>query len=214
MKESRVREIFAQTKAIITQSHLVYASGKHGSEYVNKDAVYPDTEATDELCKGIAARFVLDKVEVVVAPAVGGVILSQGVARHLTKMTGRKVFGIYADKVEGSDALVVKRGYDKYVLGKRILVVDDVLTTGGSVKKLVKLVGTLGGIMVGVGVLCNRGNVQPADVEGVPKLEALISVQMAMYEEAACPLCAQGVPINTEVGEGAKYLLSRKAKAV
>ena len=188
----------------------VYASGRHGSDYVNKDAVYPDTEATDELCQGIAERFQDDIVEVVVAPAVGGVILSQGVARHLTRMTGQKVLSIYADKVEGSNGLVIKRGYEKFVPSKRVLVVDDVLTTGGSVKRLVDLVRILGGVVVGVGVLCNRGNVQPSDI-GTPKLEALISVQMATYDEAGCLLCAQGVPINTEVGEGMKFL-ARKAK--
>ena len=208
MEESRVREIFAQTGAVITDSHIVYASWKHGSDYLNKDAVYPYTEETDELCQGIADRFQNDNVEVVVAPAVGGVILSQGVARHLTKMTGQRVFGIYADKEEG-DVLVIKRGYDKYVSGKRVLVVDDVLTTGGSVKKLVELVKKMGGILAGVGVLCNRGNVQPEDIGDIPRLEALINVRMATYEEVECPLCAQGVPINTELGRGKEYLAKK-----
>jgi len=211
MEENRVKEIFAQTKAIITGSHIVYTSGKHGSDYVNKDAVYPHTEETDELCRAIAECFVDANVDVVVAPAVGGVILSQGVARHLTRITGRKVFGIYAEKADEGDALVIKRGYDKFVPKKRVLVVDDVLTTGGSVKKIVELVrNTLKGIIVGVGVLCNRGNVQSDDVGGVPVLEALINVQMVMHDPDKCPLCAEGVPINTDVGKGREFLAKKE----
>lgn len=208
MREDRVREIFTQTRAIITGSHVVYTSGKHGTDYVNKDAIYPYTEETDELCQAIAERSQDANVEVVIAPAVGGIILSQGVARHLTKMTGRKVFAIYAEKADKGDAMVAKRGYDQFIPGKRVLVVDDVLTTGGSAKKIVELVKDLKGIIVGVHVLCNRGNVQPSDVGGVP-IDALINVQMAMYEPAECPLCANGVPINTEVGKGREFLAQK-----
>ncbi len=210
MKEERVLAIFAETKAIIKNSHVIYTSGKHGSEYVNKDAVYRDPLATNELCQGIAEHFRDFNVEVVVAPVEGGINLSQGIARHLTLMTVRKIVSIFADK-EG-DTLVIKRGYDKDVPGKRILVVDDVFITGGSVKKLIELIRSLGGIVVGVGGLCNRGNVKAADLgEEVPELFTLVSVQMDMYAPAECPLCKEGVPFNTEVGKAREYL-AQKAK--
>jgi len=206
----KVEKIFAQTKAIIKNSHVVYTSGKHGSEYVNKDAVYRDTEATDEVCREIAEHFKSSNVEVVVAPVEGGINLSQGVARHLTKLTGRKVISIFADK-EG-EGLTLKRGYDKDVPDKKVLVVDDVFTTGGSVKKLIELVRTLNGEVVAVGGLCNRGGVKVTDLgEGISELFTLTSVQMAAYDEAECPLCKGGVPISTEVGKGKEYL-AKKAK--
>ncbi len=210
----RVKKIFVSTAAVITGSHIVYTSGKHGSDYVNKDAVYPHTEKTDELCQIIARRFQGMNVEVVVAPAVGGVILSEGVARHLTKMTGREVLGVYAEKTEDGESMIIKRGYDKFIPGKRVLIVDDVLTTGGSVKKLVELVKSLNGTVVGVGALCNRGNVQPADLGDVPVLDALTEVQMATYEEVECPLCAQDVPINTELGKGREFLAKKEKEKV
>ena len=206
--ELRTLEILGQSKAIITQSHIVYASGKHGSEYVNKDAVYPDTQATDELCGLIAEHFKDANVEVVVAPAVGGVILSHEVASQLTK-ADQKVIGIYADK-EG-DSLVFKRGYGEFIKERRILVVDDVLTTGGSVAKLVELSRSLGGEVVAVAVLCNRGGVKAEDIGNMPELFALSNVRMADYDEAECPLCKAGIPINTEVGKGKEYL-EKKAK--
>jgi orotate phosphoribosyltransferase len=149
---------------------------------------------------------------VVIAPVEGGINLSQGVARHLTKMTGRKVFSTYADK-EGK-ALVIKRGYGKYITGKRVLVVDDVFTTGGSVKELIKLVRSLNGEIIGVGGLCNRGGVKAIDLgEGISEFFTLVSIHMADYDEAECPLCAKGVPINTEVGKGKEYLAKKAEEA-
>lgn len=203
--------IFTQTKAIITGSHIVYTSGKHGSEYVNKDEVYVDTEATDELCEYIAEHFKESGIEVVVAPVEGGINLSQGVARHLTKMTGKKVLSVYADK-EG-EGLALKRGYGKYIPGKRVLVVDDVFTTGGSVKKLVELVRSLKGDVMAVGGLCNRGGVKSEDIAPLlPEFFTLTNVQMEMHDPADCPLCKKDIPINTEVGKGKEYL-AQKAKA-
>lgn len=96
--EKRALQIFAQSKAIITESHIVYTSGKHGSAYVNKDAVYPHTKATDELCMLLAEHFRDDNVEVVVAPVEGGVTLSHEVAGDLTDLTGNETLGVYADK--------------------------------------------------------------------------------------------------------------------
>lgn len=206
--EGRALEIFAQSKAIITGSHIIYTSGRHGSEYVNKDAVYPDTEAADELCEFIAEHFQDDEIEVVVAPVEGGITLSHEIAGDLTKLTGHKTLGVYVDKEGGT--LVFKRGYDEFVKGKRVLVADDVLTTGGSVTKLVELVRSLGGEVIAVAVLCNRGGVKAEDIGNVSELFALSNVQMESFEENDCPLCKAGVPINTEVGKGKEYL-ARKA---
>ncbi|KKU86195.1 MAG: Orotate phosphoribosyltransferase [Parcubacteria group bacterium GW2011_GWA2_47_9] len=131
MQEQEVLQILGKVGAVITNSHIVYASGKHGEAYVNKDAVYPHTKETSRLCRAIAEQFADDGVETVVAPAIGGVILSQWTAYHLSEITEREVFGVYAEKAEGGDAFVIKRGYDKVVAGKNVLVVEDVLTTGG-----------------------------------------------------------------------------------
>ncbi|MFH1714443.1 MAG: phosphoribosyltransferase family protein [Candidatus Nealsonbacteria bacterium] len=206
MGKNRVLEIFAQTKAIIKNSHIIYASGLHGSDYVNKDAVYRDPEATDELCQAIAEHFQwLNNLEVVVAPVEGGINLSQGVARHLRRLTGRKIISIFADK-EG-DTLVIRRGYDKDVPERNILVVDDIFTTGGSVKKLIELIRSLNGRVIGVGGLCDRGGVTAVDLgKNVPEPFVLIKVQMATYLPDKCPLCKAGIPFNMEVGKAKERL--------
>ena len=211
MNEQEVLQVLSKVGAVIT-GHIVYTSGLHGTAYVNKDAVYPHTEETSRLCRAIAERFAPDKVEVVIAPAIGGVILSQWTAYHLTKMNGYEVLGVYAEKSEGRNAFVIKRGYDKIVAGKNVLVVEDVLTTGGSAKKVVEATRALGGNIVGLGVLCNRGGITPEDVANPPKLFELVNVRLDAWDEKECPLCLQNVPINTDVGKGAEFLARNQSK--
>jgi len=213
MNQPEVLQILSKVGAVITDNHIVYTSGKHGTAYINKDALYPHTKETSRLCLAIAEQF--DEfykddmeVEIVIAPAVGGVILSQWTAYHLTKLTGREVLGVYADKIKvnGEDDFVIKRGYDKLISGKNVLITEDLLTTGGSVRKVVAAVRAIGGNVVGVGVICNRGDVTPADLGDVPKLFALTKVKMDAWDEEACTLCLDGVPINTDVGHGREFL--------
>ncbi len=204
-----VLDVLKKVGAVITDSHIVYTSGKHGSAYVNKDAVYPHTWETSQLCYLISRQFKNDNVQVVIAPAIGGVILMNWTAHHLTNLMGRDVLGVYAEK-EG-DGFVIKRGYDKLLAGKNVLVVEDILTTGGSVKKVIEAVRALGGNIVGLGVLCNRGGITAQDVGRVPKLFALADVNLEAWDEAECPLCAQGIPINTDVGKGREYLARKQA---
>lgn len=210
MDEQAVLELLRRVNAVTTNSHIVYTSGKHGSEYFNSDAIYPYTLLTKRLCLDLAGRFVSDEVEVVIAPAVGGVILSQWVAYHLTNLTGREILSIYAEPLDPT-RFIIRRGYERLVIGKRVLVVDGVLTTGGSAKKTVNIVREYGGEVVGLGVICNRGGVTAHDVGDVPKLEALVNIAMDAWDEDKCSLCAQRIPINTRVGHGRQFL-ERKAR--
>lgn len=210
MNEQEVLTLLAKVGAVITGSHIVYASGKHGTAYVNKDAVYPHTKETSELCRAIAKKFRSDGVQVVIAPAIGGVILSQWVATHLSELTGSEVFSVYAEKANNGDTFVIKRGYDKLVAGKNVLVVDDVITTGGSAKKVVEVTRAIGGNVIGLGALCNRGGVTPQDVADIPKLFALVNIKLDAWDEAECPFCAKGVPINPDVGKGREFLARKQ----
>ncbi len=211
MNEQEVLQVLGKVGAVIAESHIVYTSGKHGTAYVNKDAVYPHTAETSRLCRAIAERFADDNVEVVIAPAIGGVILSQWMAHHLSEMNSREVFGVYAEKSEGGDAFIIKRGYDKLIAGKNVLVVEDVLTTGGSAKKVVEATRAIGGNVVGLGVLCNRGGITPQDVADVPKLTSLVNVKLDAWDETTCPLCERNVPVNTDVGKGREFLAQKQA---
>ena len=211
MKEEEALQILGKVGAVITKSHIVYTSGRHGRDYINKDAVYPRTAEISRLCRAIAERFVNDNVQVVIAPAVGGCILSNRVAEHLSDLTGREVLGVYADK-EG-DGFVIRRGYDKLIADRRVLVVEDVLTTGGSARKVVEVARAARGKVVGLGALCNRGGITSEDVADVPRLEVLVNVKMDSWTEEECEQdgpCSRGEPINTDVGKGREFLEKKK----
>lgn len=208
MNQKEILKMFSGAGAIITDTHVVYTSGRHGSAYVNKDALYPHTGMTARLCEEMASRFKDSDIGIVVGPTVGGVILSQWVAFYLSKIQGKEILGVFAEEDENKNRFL-KRGYDKLIPGKNVLIVEDVMTTGGSVKKVVDAVRALGGNIVGCAALCNRGGVTKEDVGNVPVFEALVNIEMDSWEEAECPLCKKGVPVNTNVGKGREYLARR-----
>ncbi len=202
--QEKIREMFEKASALVFNSHLVYTSGRHGSAYVNKDALYPDTDVISKLCEEMADLVRPWNPEVVVGPALGGIILSQWLAHHLSRKMGKKIPGVYAEKDPATDSFVLRRGYDSLVKGKKAVVVEDVLTTGGSVKKLVDVIRQLGGEVLGVAALCNRGQVTNEQLGQVPKLAALLDLKFETYDPKTCPLCQQGIPINQQLGKGTK----------
>jgi orotate phosphoribosyltransferase len=186
--------------AILKDTHVIYTSGKHGSAYVNKDAVYPHTELTRDICMEMAKLYEKSDIDVVVAPAIGAVILSQWIAYHLSALNKREVLSVYAEK--SGDDFVIKRGYDKLISQKNCLIVEDVVNTGGSLLKVIQQVKKLGGKIQGAVALCNRGGVKTSDLDNIPRLEALINVSLEAWDPSECPLCKKGIPINTNVGKG------------
>lgn len=188
----RARELFEEAGAIRTGGHFVYTSGRHGSAYVNKDAVYPDTGRISELCGLLADAVEGFRPEVVCGPAVAGIIVAQWTAHHLG------VPAVYADKVDSG--LVLARGYDRIVSGKRVVVVEDVVTTGGSLARAVGAVEAAGGTTVAAAALVNRGHVDADDV-GAPVLVSLLRLDFEAVPADECELCAAGVPIDTGFGK-------------
>ncbi len=208
---NEVLDILKKVGAIITDSHIVYTSGKHGDAYINKDALYPHTEQTSRICQLFAEKYKDQDIDVVAAPALGGIVLQTWTANHLSKLKGKEVLGVYTEKTPDKNQ-VFTRGYDKLVAGKNVLVIEDLTTTGGSVRKVVDSVRAAGGTVVEVCVMVNRGGLNVnADVIGAP-FSALATISMNAYEEADCPLCKNNVPINTTVGHGKKYLEAKTNK--
>lgn len=199
--------------ALVTNDHLVYTSGRHGSSYVNKDALYPHTAATSAVCAQLAQHFATAGIEVVAGPTVGGVIMAQWTAHHLSGLLGYEVLAVYAEEEvqsDGSKQRTFRRGYDGLVGGKRVLVVEDILTTGGSARMVVAAVAAAGGEVVGVGALCNRGALTAAQLNA-PTLYCISAVPLESYAADECPLCAAGVPVNTRLGKGAAFVAQRNA---
>jgi orotate phosphoribosyltransferase len=203
--------IFKKTGGYITGSHIVYTSGKHGEAYLNKDAIYPHTKDISSICLEIAKKFKDKNIEVISAPALGGIILSQWTAFHLSNLMKNEVLGVYTEKTPDKNQIFT-RGYDKLVKGKKVLVVEDITTTGGSVIKVINSVKVAGGEIVAVCVLVNRDPVNiNSKTVGVP-FYPLAEVKMQAWEEKDCPLCKKGIPINTTVGKGREFLATIQKK--
>jgi len=211
INEKEILDLLEKKEAVITNSHIVYTSGRHGSTYFNKDAIYPHTHEVSKICLAIAEHFIHKDIQAVVAPAIGGVILSQWIAFHLSQLPGMEVLALYAEKAEDNTSFILKRGYDKLIKGKNVLVVEDVLTTGNSAKKVVEAAKKAETHIVGVAVLCNRGKVNKKDLGDVPKLFSLIDIDLESWDEDSCPLCEQGIPVNMSVGKGREFLLKKKS---
>jgi orotate phosphoribosyltransferase len=205
MANDEVLKMLNDSGALITNSHVVLTTGKHSDTYINKDALYPHTDFSSRIGELLAQTHKEMDIDVVVAPALGGIVLSQWTAFHLSKIKGKEILGVYTEKDEDKNQ-VFRRGYDKLVAGRKILAVEDLTTTGGSVKKVVESVKRAGGKMVAVAVMVNR-NPQEVDSKlfGTP-FSSLAVLKAEAWDRTDCKLCQAGVPINTDVGHGKKFL--------
>lgn len=189
----------------ILEGHFIGVSGRHLSVYVNKDAWLPKTNLVSQLCRMIAEKNKDRDIEIVVGPAVGGIPLSQWTAYHLSEITGREILSVFTEKTP-DDNQIFKRGYDALVKGKKVLAVEDTLTTGGSVKKTIDAVHAAGGDVVSLTVIINR---DPAHITGetfgVPFI-ALAELPSESFGEDEVPEWLKAMPIRTDVGHGATYL--------
>lgn len=209
--QDELLKMLKDSGAIITDSHIVGTSGKHMSVYINKDALYPHTSYASRVGEMFAEINKALDIDVTVGPSLGGIILSQWTAYHLSKMKGREILGVYTEKDSESNQ-IFKRGYDKLVAGKNVLVLEDITNTGGSLVKVLESVKNAGGEIVSASVIVNR-NPQEINSEelGVP-FHPLLTYPAQAWDAEECELCKQGMPINTSVGHGAKFLAEQKKK--
>ncbi len=201
--------ILKSVGAIVENSHFVGTSGRHMPAYINKDALLLHTKQTSEVGKMFALKFKNKNIEVVVAPAVGGIPFSQWAAYYLTKIYKREVLSVFTEKTLENNQ-VFKRGYDAVVKSKRVLVIEDTTTIGSSVKKVIERVKKAGGKIVAVCVMINRDpKLVNSKSIGAP-FSSLGIFKIPSYDEKNCPLCEKGVPINTELGHGKAFLEQHK----
>ena len=180
-----VERIFRDAGAF-REGHFVLASGKHSPRYLEKFQVLQWPHHTERLCETIAAWWRAAGPDTVAGPTTGGVILAHEVARQL----GTRA--VYAERNEHGPGRVFRRGF-QLAKGERVLVVDDIMTTGGSVQETVEAVRASGAEVIGAAVLVDRSGGQ-AHLD-VP-IRALWSLDVPAFEADACPLCADGVPVT------------------
>jgi|SRR3989344_3593198 len=214
--EKEITAILKNVGALLTDSHFVGTSGRHMPGYINKDLLFLHPQKASDVGRMFAEKFKNKNIEIVVGPAVGGTILSQWTAYHLSKLKKKEVLSTYTEKDKGTSASaseseqIFRRGYEKYVKNKKVLVIEDLTTTGLSVKKLIDTVKKAGGKVVAVCVMINRDpKLVNSKSIGAPFF-SLGVVEIPSYEEKDCPLCKAKVPINTSVGHGKKFLEAKQ----
>ncbi len=177
-------ELFQKSGAVL-KGHFLLTSGRHSPVYWEKFRVLQAPAYTEQLCRMIAGHFRPQGIQVVAGPTTGGIILAFEVARQLG------VGSLFAEK-EGAAERAFRRGLSLNP-GERVLIVDDILTTGSSIHEVMAAVTGQGGIVTGIGVLVDRSAEQGIDF-GVP----LFSCHRALtvtYTPQECPLCAARVPL-------------------
>lgn len=203
-------EELARAGAIYKDRHFVYVSKKHGPHYINMDKVFPDLYVMSRLCRALGRPFREDDIEIVVGPATGGIPLAYLTALGLANGNAALAPGVlWADK-QGEAFKFERAGFEQQLRRARVLVVEDMLTTGGSVEKVCREIESLEATVVGVSVICNRGGVT-AEQLGVRRLESLANVKfeaLDLDENGQCSLCREGLPIVVDVGHGGEYKLA------
>ncbi len=181
LTEAEVQSIFERSGALL-RGHFLLTSGRHGDQYFQCALVLQHPKYTEMLCRELAARFSGEGITTVIGPAMGGIIVSYEVARALGARS------LFTERENG--VMRLRRGFSLEP-GERVLVVEDVITTGGSVREVIEVVRNLGGEVAGAGVLVDRSG-------GTAKLgvrtEALLTTKVASYAPEDCPLCKSGIP--------------------
>lgn len=183
---AEVEQVFRDAGAFL-EGHFVLSSGRHSPRYLEKFQVLQWPRHTERLCAAIAERARGLGIETVAGPTTGGIILAHEVARQLG------VRAVYAERAESGPGRVFRRGFQLRA-GERVLVVDDIMSTGGSVDETIAAVRAAGASAVAAAVLVDRSG-GSAHTSGVPYF-ALWEVTIDSYDPAACPQCAKGDPVQ------------------
>jgi orotate phosphoribosyltransferase len=181
MTRDQLLDLYRRSGALL-EGHFRLTSGLHSPGYLQCALVLQHPQHAEALGRAIAERTRELRPTVVLSPALGGVIIGQEVGRAL---------GIRAIFVERQDgALTLRRGF---IIGEsdRVLVVEDVVTTGGSTRETMQVARAAGAQVVGAACIVNRGGGTDLGVVFV----SLVDIDLATYEPDTCPLCAQGLPV-------------------
>jgi orotate phosphoribosyltransferase len=182
MDSSSVLDVFRRSGALL-EGHFKLSSGLHSTGYLQCALVLQQPREAEMLGRGLAEKVQHLGVQVVLSPAMGGIIIGHEVGRALG------VRAVFAERQEGT--LTLRRGF-ALGPGERVLVVEDVLTTGLSTRETIRVAQAAGAQVVGACAIINRSGGDPA--LGVP-FTALVDYSLPTYEATACPLCAEGKPV-------------------
>ncbi len=203
------RQILCESNALLRDDHFVYIDGNHGSGWIDKNAMFVNVQHLERLGHLLAEEFEGLDADVLCGPATGGLMVAQWTARASGHLA---VFAEHAadhrrDELRGHFGL--HRGYDRLVRGRRVIVVDDVVNSGLSIRQTAEAVRHAGGEVIAAAAFVDRGNVD-AQGMGVPSFRYLLQELIPEWPAEQCPLCRTGVPVNTEFAHGQDFIDSRR----
>ena len=182
LSENNILEIFRDTGALL-QGHFLLTSGRHSNMYFQCAKVLQYPDHTEKICSIIVDYFRNYDIDTVISPAMGGIIVGQEVARQLNKKS------IFAEREDRK--LTLRRGFT-IDPGEKVLVCEDVVTTGGSVFEVIDIVKAQGGKIAGVGFIVDRSN---GKVDfGYPQ-KSTMKMEVISYAPVECPLCKENIPL-------------------
>jgi len=182
--------MFRKTGALL-EGHFQLTSGLHSPHYFQCAKVLQYPEYTRTLCEEIVGKYRARGADAVIAPALGGIVVGQEVGRQLKLRT------MFTERKDGS--MQLRRGFS-IAPGEKIIVCEDVVTTGGSVSEVIEIVRSLGGVIAGVGAVVDRSGGK----SGLEDFFAPLVMDALTYKPEACPLCAQGTPVEKPGSRNAK----------
>ena len=182
MEQQKVLDIFTET-GVMLKGHFLLTSGRHSDTYMQCAHLFKYPKYAEMLAQDLVDQFAGQAVDLVVGPVIGGIILSYEVSRLLG------VENMFVERENG--AMTLRRGF-AIQPGQKVLIVEDVVTTGGSVVETMDVVRAAGGEIVGVGVIVDR-SAGKVDF-GVP-LHSVISMEVKSYPADECPVCETGLPL-------------------
>ncbi|MCE9595488.1 MAG: orotate phosphoribosyltransferase [Planctomycetes bacterium] len=183
MKTEQVLELFKKSGAML-EGHFLLSSGRHSDRYFQCALLLAHPKLADELARSLAAKLP-QNIDLVIGPAMGAVTWSYEVGRAL----GLRAFFTERAGAGKEAPMELRRGF-KIEPGERVLVVEDVLTTGGSAREVLEVIKKLGGVPVAVASIVNRsGQKNPFEQDGLPYV-ALAEVKVESWDASGCPLCA------------------------
>ncbi len=179
LTKDQILDIFRESGALL-EGHFILTSGLHSASYFQCARVFQYPDHAESLCRDLANRFKNQKIDTVVSPAVGGIVTGYETARILG------VRSIFTERVDGH--MTLRRGFT-VSSGERVLVVEDVTTTGGSVEEVIQVMQRHDVVVAGVGAVVDRsGGIIDF---GVP-YEALLEMKVETFLPDACPMCDKG----------------------
>lgn len=191
MTSSEIIEMLKEAEVLL-EGHFLLTSGRHSDRYMQCAKIFQNAKYSVPLCAELAEKYRDDNIEVVIGPAIGAIQMAYEVGKQLG------VKNIFAERENGK--MTLRRGFtiDK---GQRVLIVEDVVTTGGSVREVMEPVKECGGEIVGIGSIVDRtgGKID----FGVPYKSAF-SMDITSYEPDECPICKTGKPLVKPGSRGVK----------